>query len=518
MAAIQTLPEQSDFRKPALSDKMVAVPRSGVITLFGYGIKVHVDRGHLILEDGIGADRRQTRLSRVGHGLRRLVIIGPDGFVSLGALRWLADQDAAFVMLERDGNVLATTGPVRPSDSRLRRAQANALQSGAGLLIARELIDHKLLGQAQVARDKLRNPAMAQAIDSFRARLLTSETIPAILNLEAQAGLAYWSAWHGLTITFPKSDIPRVPEHWRAFSTRRSPLSRSPRLAATPVNSILNYLYSLLESEARLAAAALGLDPGLGFFHVDTDARDSLACDLMEPVRAQVDAYVLDWIARGPIKREWFFEQRNGNCRLMGSFAVRLTETIPMWRRGVAPYAEFVARTLWSTARKSPSEPAPATRLTQRRKREAKGVPPLPPSELAPERDNLCKTCGTVILPGSTFCRACAVPLFVDRLVEVAKKGRAIGQGPEAQARRRETQRRNAEEQRRWSPENLPVWLDENTYLQKIQPQLASKTNSAIAIALSCSLQYAIHIRKGRRIPHPRHWEALAKLVGVLEN
>lgn len=44
---------------------------------------------------------------RVGHGLRRLVLVGNDGWVSLAALRWLADQDAAFVMLERDGAVLA---------------------------------------------------------------------------------------------------------------------------------------------------------------------------------------------------------------------------------------------------------------------------------------------------------------------------------------------------------------------------------------------------------------------------
>src|SRR5947207_8617181 len=65
-------------------------PRHGVITLFGYGIKVFVDRGHLTLHDGIGGDRREARLPRVGHGLRRLVVIGSDGMVSLAALRWLA--------------------------------------------------------------------------------------------------------------------------------------------------------------------------------------------------------------------------------------------------------------------------------------------------------------------------------------------------------------------------------------------------------------------------------------------
>jgi CRISPR/Cas system-associated endonuclease Cas1 len=108
-----------------------------------------------ILEDGIATDRRRCRLPRVGHGLRRLVVIGSDGMVSLAALRWLADQDASFVMLERDGSVLAVTGPVRPSEAKLRRAQALAHISGVALQIARELIVRKLAGQEQVARHKL---------------------------------------------------------------------------------------------------------------------------------------------------------------------------------------------------------------------------------------------------------------------------------------------------------------------------------------------------------------------------
>src|SRR5437899_13035205 len=131
-------------------------PRHGVVILFGYCIQVRVDRGHLLVEDGIGAERKQFRFPRVGHGLKRLVVIGSDGMVSLAALRWLADQDAAFVMLERDGSVLATTGPVRPSDAKLRRAQAMAARSEAGLQIARELMARKLIGQEHVARDKLR--------------------------------------------------------------------------------------------------------------------------------------------------------------------------------------------------------------------------------------------------------------------------------------------------------------------------------------------------------------------------
>ena len=96
-------------------------PRHGVVALSGYGLVVRVDRGHLILQDGIGAARREARFARVGHGLRRLVVIGSDGMISLAAFRWLADQNASFVMLERNGSVLVTTGPARSSDVRLRR-------------------------------------------------------------------------------------------------------------------------------------------------------------------------------------------------------------------------------------------------------------------------------------------------------------------------------------------------------------------------------------------------------------
>jgi hypothetical protein len=69
------------------------IPRHGVVTLFGYGIQVRVDRGHLVLDDGIGSSRRHGRFPRVGHGIRRLVIVGADGIVSLAALRWLCARD-----------------------------------------------------------------------------------------------------------------------------------------------------------------------------------------------------------------------------------------------------------------------------------------------------------------------------------------------------------------------------------------------------------------------------------------
>jgi CRISPR/Cas system-associated endonuclease Cas1 len=203
-------------------------PRRGVVTLFGYGTTIRVDRGHLIIEDGIGPDRHYARFPRVGHGLKRLVAIGSDGMVSLAALRWLADQNAAFVMLERDGSVLATTGPVRPSDARLRRAQALANNTGTALQLAIRLIGQKLAGQETVVRERLRVSIVADTIAKFRNALKTVGCLEAVLGLEANAASAYWSAWSKLPIQYPRTDLLRVPEHWQVFGARVSPLTGSP--------------------------------------------------------------------------------------------------------------------------------------------------------------------------------------------------------------------------------------------------------------------------------------------------
>ena len=66
-------------------------------------------------------------------------------------------------------------------------------------------------------------------------------------------------------------------------------LTGGPRLAVMPAHAILNYCFALLQAETRLALSALGLDSGLGI-GLHTDTADSLALDVLEPVRPQVEA------------------------------------------------------------------------------------------------------------------------------------------------------------------------------------------------------------------------------------
>jgi len=141
----------------------------------------------------------------------------------------------------------------------------------------------------------------------------------------------------------------------------------------------------------------------------------------MEPIRPQVDAYLLDWITRGMMRREWFFEERNGTCRLMGSFAVGLSETAMAWRQAVSPIVETVVRNLSSTIRASTRQMMAATHLTQRHRREAKGRLELPVLN-PPRPPKLCSICGSNIPTDKTYCALCAVGVRTEALATAAKK------------------------------------------------------------------------------------------------
>jgi CRISPR-associated endonuclease Cas1 len=495
------------------------IRKSGVLVLNGWGIRVQVQAGHLCVEDGIADERRKVRLAKVGHGLRRLVCIGSEFFITGEALLWLGAQEIAFVNLDRRGKVIVVCGPVSPSEAKLRRAQALALGNGTALEISKKLISQKLAGQELLVRDMLHDPATADAIARFIDKLPSAESIESVRLIESQAARAYWQAWSDLPIRWPRKDERRVPEHWKRFGSRISPLTHSPRLASSPPNALLNLLYALLESESRLSAAAMGLDPGIGLLHVDAPSRDSLACDLMEVCRPKVDAFVLNWLQSEPLRRSDFWEDRNGNCRIASSLAIKLCETSDTWRRLVAPVAENVAQELWSSISRPASAPARrliATRLTQRNKRDVKGGD-VRPRVKQPTPEHVCGGCGKPIQDRSAHCADCAVDGATERLTEAAQIGRVAARSPEARAKHVASRQRHAQACSQWDGSRQPAWLTSEAFSQQIQPLLAEIPTFAIRSRIGVSRWYAGKIRQGYR-PHPRHWRVLAELVGVSQD
>jgi CRISPR-associated endonuclease Cas1 len=481
--------------------------RNGVAVLEGYNVRVSTDRGRLVLEDGAGQEGRFSRLSRPTSGLKRLIIRGLGGYVSVDALRWLHGVAAGLVVIGHDSEVYAAIGPRGLNDAHLRRAQALAPWNGVGPGIVRNLLLTKLKGQASVLE---RIPDSSRAIGTIEAAMSEmerAEDVHQMRTIEGKAALAYWRAWEHVTVPWVRRDEPKVPEHWRTFGARMSPLSAKPRYGINPPNAILNYLYSVLEAETTIAARSVGLDPGMGLLHVDDQGRDSLSLDIMEAARPKVDAYLLDLLEGQPFVASVFFETAKGVCRVMPPLSHTLAQTGAMWQATIAAAVEYVAHTLHraggdlasvgpqsfrlETASERRAERKPATRLTGAH-HIASGA-----KLRAAASPRACCRCGVVLEKEGRkwrkFCLACTRLGRSETMKEVRAKASA---------------RPIAE---RWGlrAEDVP---DPQAFSRDILPKLQDVVLREIARVTGYSIAHASHIRQGKFVPDPRHWPALAVL------
>jgi CRISPR-associated endonuclease Cas1 len=503
-------------------------PRNGVIVLTGYGLRVAVERGHLVLSDGIGRAQRSGTFSRATCGIRRLIVVGHSGTISFEALRWLADIEASFAQVDADGSVIAAFGPTGLDDARLRRAQATAHASGRASDLARYLLRDKLTAQ----RDLLPHlPEVSGACEALEQALADLESADATIGLrraEARGAAAYWTAWKDVPVRFAKKDEAKIPAHWRTFGTRGSPLTGQPRLAANPINALLNYSYAILESEGTIACLAVGLDPGIGVLHADQRGRASLTLDVIEPVRPKVDALVLELLRTRVFSMKDFFETREGNCRLMPGITKALGEQAPTMARWLAPVVERMAsgfvhgepKTVMIAARLP-------TRLTEDNRSAGRdGVRTQPRKEpiKRPTLPTACVGCGVILEDRRlTYCPECReefkpeqdranIAAGTAKLAEMRAAGQDPAHGNDAKRKRAETRRENAQLNHEWEASNGST-MTEDEYRDRVLPALAHVPSRAIMAAMSVTQTYALDVRNGRRVPHPRHWTALAAIT-----
>ncbi len=488
----------------------------------GHGVSLRVSRGHLLIEDGIGQHRRQRRIPRAQRTLRRIVVLATDGMVSLDATRWCADLDIAVAQVERSGRILLLAGACGPDDARLRRAQACADPTRVKLPVARQLLAQKLAGQARATRDRLGADPVAGFIEDTARRLAHADTVPRLLEVEAAAANAYFGGWCGpVEVTFANRDKYNVPGHWRTFTGRGSVLDcgRSPRRAADPVNALLNYAYGLAEVECRLALIAVGLDPGLGVLHTDKKNRDSLAFDLLEPIRPYVDDLVLTLLRRRRFAARDFYETRDGTCRLMPTLTHELASWLPAIAHHLAPTAEAVAhaftddlrgtgvkRTVLTKANSRRAQPDP------KRSRTAAPRPPRPPATCrecgAPLREQRAKLCPTCWPQERNKIAARVLPAGAAELVRLREGGHDPTQSDTARRKRAQALTANREAQQAWEAhDGRAPDLD---FDRDILPRLADMPLSALRQATGLSTSACSRIRSGALRPHRRHWSVLA--------
>ncbi|MDA8310237.1 MAG: CRISPR-associated endonuclease Cas1 [Actinomycetota bacterium] len=502
-----------------------------VVVCDGFGVRATVNHGALVVADGVGEHRRERTYAKVAAP-SRLVVAG-DGIVTTEALSWCRAQGVAVVVL-RAGDVLLGASPPGKDDARVRRQQALAGVDGSpvGLRIVRDLLAEKLRGQAAVLTRTFAADDTASTILDLAGGIEVAGSVDECRQLEAVAAAAFFACWAGHPATavgFVAKDRRRVPPHWSAYDSRRSAITgaaNTNRLAERPLNALLNYTYRLAEVEARFALVRLGLDPGLGVLHLDAAGRDSLALDVLEPLRPKVDAFVLALVAERMFRKSDFVERSDGHVRVAAPLSHELAATMPTWRREVGPYAEAVLHAITDavagkTTRTTPLTGAKAVAASaevRRRKGEeararAETVhaehraarPTRRPQALAPETAAAamarCLDCGGALTrPRHVRCEACWE--------------RQPGQSREARRRRGRSIAMARSELDAWRAEHPHANADPS-HFAPIRDGLATVTLAEIMSTLGVSKASASSWRSGRVVPALRHWGALAALAGV---
>jgi CRISPR-associated endonuclease Cas1 len=260
--------------------------------------------------------------------------------MSFDALRWCAALRIGVLVIGADGPSVASV-PQHADDPRIRRQQALAPSQPVGMAIGRYLLRAALSGRQSEHLDEIE---AAGSLEELR-------------EVEKHAAHTFWGRW---------KTVPRfqgaVPPSWERFAGRTSLATGRNRGADRPLNAVLNYLFAILQGEAILACHAVGLDPGLGVLHTDKRYLPGMAFDLMEPVRPEVERFVIGLCDRTWRRRD-FLELPNGICRVRAPFTHELAETAPMWAELVAPHAEEVLHMLGRAMR---GKFEPTTKLTHR--------------------------------------------------------------------------------------------------------------------------------------------------------
>ena len=94
-------------------------------------------------------------------------------------------------------------------------------------------------------------------------------------------------------------------------------MERSGRNSSDYTNTLLNYGYALLEAECLRVINTVGLDPSIGFLHEMRNEKRSLAYDLQEPFRWEVDIVGYKLLSKGyRAPKKAFLRMNNYSLRL----------------------------------------------------------------------------------------------------------------------------------------------------------------------------------------------------------
>ena len=284
------------------------------------------------------------------HNIEDVVCFGYMG-ASPQLMQLCSDNNVGLSFLTPQGKFLARVNGKARGNVLLRRTQYRiADDKSASVQIARNFIIGKIVNCRTVLGRGIRDHGETiscnkiRKVDSYLIDNLTKidncTELDSLRGIEGNCAKAYFDVFDELILK-QKQDFFMLDRN------RRPPLDN--------MNALLSFLYTLLAHDIQSALETVGLDPYVGFFHVDRPGRPSLALDMMEELRPfMADRHALTMVHLQQIKKDDFFIKENGGVimtdkgrkEILKSWQKRkqeeikhpyLNETIPI---GLIPYTQ----------------------------------------------------------------------------------------------------------------------------------------------------------------------------------
>lgn len=300
-----------------------ACNRGEALVVTGHGVKLRIDGGTLLIDEGLTQypqARRQHRYFPGGRNLPgRIVLLGCDGFLTLDVLSWIARQNVALLVLDWDGHLRTTVGLGNAAYDSSLHTSLLSVAAPKKVALARWLIESKIKGCCtnleSFEPSPMRSLAISNELEALSA-LKSANTLENIRLVEARAAAAYFGYWQRIPIRWKGTIRYPVPVDWLTVGPRQSFHAGSNRNATQPAHAMLNYAFALLEGQVRLAAAEAGLVTNIGILHASRPNRSALILDLIEPLRPLVECTILNLIRDHTFARKDFIVSEAGVCKL----------------------------------------------------------------------------------------------------------------------------------------------------------------------------------------------------------
>lgn len=260
--------------------------------------------------------------------LERVVMLGSQIRFDSGVLCRLGEAGVALLVVgRRGGHKLSLALGPRHNDAAIRLGQsAAALDAATCLAFGRQLVAAKLRAQRRTlvamlaARAECRKPLTdaLTTLASIESSVVSAVDVEAVRGAEGAAAAAHFRA---LASVFAPS---------LGFTGRNR---RPPR---DPVNAALSLGYTLLHFDAVRACHVAGIDPLIGLYHRPAFGRESMACDLIEPLRPHLDRWLWDEFRARALRDDHFAVSASG-CQLQKAGRARFyagyDQAARPWRR-----------------------------------------------------------------------------------------------------------------------------------------------------------------------------------------